>query len=223
MTKSYFIKQRIVFLFVSASIALASNTSEGKPIDLEDISEAEMRLLPRYCADTQGFKYGYKESPNYQRWEQMMGQTFWHLYHYCWSLLYMNRSNRAGIPNSKRQSQRELALGSYQYVIDNSPEDFVLLPEIYTKKGEVELLLKKISKANQSFSHARKLKPDYWPAYSHWAEYLISIGHKNDAFAIVKSGLRFSPRAKVLLEQYRLLGGKTSDIPTPSETSSPSE
>jgi len=223
MKKGYFFTGRVFFLFVLALIAVASKTSEGKPQDLQDISEAEMRVLPRYCADTQGFKYGYKGSPNYQYWESLMGPAFWHLHHYCWSLIQINRSNRAGTPNHRRLSLREAALGGYLYVINNSPDNFVLLPEIYTKKGEVELLLRKIQNANESFAHARKLKPDYWPAYSHWAEYLIRIGQKNDALSIVKSGLKFSPKAKVLLEQYRLLGGKPSDIPTPNETFSPTE
>jgi len=223
MTTHPFLTKRTICLLVLLSIAIATGTSQAKPIGLDNISDAEMRVLPRYCPDTQGFKYGYKESPNSRRWERMMGKAFWHLHHYCWSLIQMNRSNRSGTPRHMRLSLREAALGGYLYVINNSPDDFILLPEIFTRKGEVELLLKKISDANQSFARARKMKPDYWPAYSHWAEYLINNNKRSDALAIVKSGLAHSPSAKVLIAQYRLLGGEPSDIPKAAESSVPDE
>ena len=222
MTRHSSIKKRIIYPLALLS-AVAIGTSHAKPAGLDNISDAEMRLLPRYCPDTQGFKYGYKESPNSRHWEGMMGATFWHLHHYCWSLIQMNRSNRAGISRNKQLSLQEAALGGYLYVINNAPDDFILLPEIYTRKGEVELLLTKISNADQSFAKARQLKPDYWPAYSHWADYLITSGKRSDALAIVRSGLAHSPGAKVLLEQYRLLGGKPSDILKPAKTSEPNE
>ena len=45
----------------------------------------------------------------------------------------------------------------------------------------------------------------------------MNIGRRPEALKIVGSGLAYSPDAKVLLEQFRLLGGKASNIPKPAE------
>lgn len=195
----------LAFSLVFASFSPAS----AKPTN---VTEAEMRLLPRYCPDTQGFKYGYKAAPGHRHWENLMGESFWHMHHYCWALVNLNRSMKAGIPADKRRSMWENILNDYMYVINNTPPDFVMLPEILTRAGEVELLLKRPNNANALFQRARELKPDYWPAYSHWAEFLIKHGKRNDALEIVTAGLEHAPKAKVLLEQNRILGGKPPAI-----------
>lgn len=185
-----------------------------------DITEAEMNLLPKYCPYTQTFKNGspsYAPSPKASYWVAQMGSTFWAMHHYCWAQININRSRRAGVPAHERRQMWESARGDYGYVIENAAPDFILLPEIYTRIGEVELLLNHPEKANKAFAQARQLKPDYWPAYSHWAEFLMKIGRRPEALKVVGSGLQYSPSAKVLLEQFRILGGKSSDIPKPVE------
>ena len=139
------------------------------------------------------------------------------MHHYCWGQINMNRSQKAGIPAQTRKGFWESVRGDYGFVIAHVPPDFILLPEIFTRIGEVELLLTHPDKANEAFAKARELKPDYWPAYSHWAEFLMKIGRRPDALKMVTSGLEHSPGAKVLLEQFRVLGGKPSDIPKPIE------
>ena len=66
--------------------------------------------------------------------------------------------------------------------------------------------------ADKAFARARAIKPDYWPAYSQWAEYLMKIGKQAEAKQLVKAGLEQAPQARMLIEQYRLLGGKPSEI-----------
>lgn len=185
-----------------------------------DITEAEMNLLPKYCPYTQTFKNGspsYAPSPKASYWVAQMGGTFWAMHHYCWAQINMIRSRKAGVPAHERRQMWQSARGDYGYVIENAAPDFILLPEIYTRIGEVELLLNHPEKANNAFAQARQLKPDYWPAYSHWAEFLMKIGRIPEALKVVGSGLQYSPSAKVLLEQFRILGGKSSDIPKPVE------
>jgi len=191
----------LAFVLLVSSISPAS----AKPAN---VTEAEMKLLPRYCPDTQGFKYGYKASPRHRHWENLMGESFWHMHHYCWALVNFNRSMKAGIPADKRRSMWEDILNDYMYVINNTPPDFVMLPEVLTRAGEVELLLQRPNNANALFQRARALKPDYWPAYSRWVEFLIKTGKRNEALEIVTAGLEHAPKAKVLLEQQRILGGK---------------
>ena len=205
-----------MLLIVMSQSALAS-----KP---KNIEESEMKLAPAYCRDTQGFGYGdaySNTSPRAGHWVGLMGNSFWHMHHYCWARISFNRSQKAGIPAQARKALRESARGDYLYVISNSPRDFIMLPEIYTRLGEVELLLGQPNKANEAFARAREQKPDYWPAYSHWAEFLMKNGKRPEALKVVIAGLAYSPESKVLLELFRVLGGKTSDMPTPIRKAGP--
>jgi tetratricopeptide (TPR) repeat protein len=110
---------------------------------------------------------------------------------------------------------RESALGDFGYVVNNAPKDFILLPEVYTWIGRTEILLDNPRQAEVAFAKARELKADYWPAYSHWAEYLLAKGRRPDALKLVTAGLQQSPDARVLLELYKVLGGKASELPKP--------
>lgn len=204
-----------------ALMGLAGTAAANKP---DDITEAEMKLLPAYCVDTMGFNYGdayYNTSPRAGHWVALMGKTFWAMHHYCWAQINMSRSRRAGISPQLRQALWEGIRGDYGYVLKNATPGFIMLPEIYTRIGEVELLLGHPNKAGEAFGRARRLKPDYWPAYSHWAEFLMKIGRRPEAMKIVISGLENAPGAKVLLEQYRVLGGKAADLPKPLEKPQP--
>lgn len=191
----------IAFVLTPASVS-------AKP---ENVTDAELKMLPSYCPDTMWFPDRYKTSAS--RWVSVMGQNFSAMHHYCWALITTSRAQRAGVPTDTRFSMRMDAVNDYLYVINKSPSDFILLPEIYTKLGETELLLKQPNKANAAFSNARKLKPDYWPAYSQWVEYLIKTGKRSEALELVTLGLKHAPNAKVLREQYRLLGGKAAALP----------
>ncbi len=199
---------------------LIADEAAAKP---QNITDAEMALIPRYCPDTMGFNYGdayHNTSPNANKWVGLMGKGFWAVHHYCWALIDLQRASRHNISPQMRQGLLESVVSDCRYVVNNTQPDFILLPEILTRIGEVEIRLSHPDAADQAFSRARELKPDYWPAYSHWVEYLIKIGRRSEALKVVRSGLSFSPNAKVLLEQYRLLGGKRSDIPKPVEKKS---
>lgn len=208
----------LIALVFAALLAVPSPDAQaGKP---EDITESEMKLIPEYCPDTMGFGYGdayYNTSPRAAHWVALMGKGFWHMHHYCWARINMNRAQRAGVPMQTKIALWGSALGDYKYVINHVPRNFVMLPEVYTKLGEVELLLGQPNKAQEAFAIARKLRPDYWPAYSNWAEFLMNRGKRSEALKVVTAGLEYSPNAKVLLELFKLLGGKPSDIPPPRE------
>lgn len=188
---------------------------------LRDITDAEMALLPRYCVDTEVFKYGAKGSPNQSPraayWENLMGPGFWTLHHACMAKIGLMRSYRNGVTPELRKFLRESARADYVFVIENTRPDFILLPEIYTEIGKLELQLSRPGNAEKSFAQARKLKPDYWPAYSYWADHLIASGKKEYARELLKTGLEYSPQAKLLIESYKKVGGKLADI-TPRST-----
>lgn len=200
------------FLLATALICGSMTAAyAGKPPDLND---GEMALVPAYCADTQGFKYGnasFNRSPRANHWVGLMGPSFWDMHHYCWALLNMRRASMSSSAQT-RKGLWESAAGDIQYVIKNSAPNFVLLPEILVTLGGVCVQLSNVSCAYDSFGKARELKPDYWPAYSDWADVLIKSGQKNQAKTLVKTGLEHVPDSKVLRDQFRLLGGNFADI-----------
>ena len=177
-----------------------------------DRTENESRLLPRYCRDTMDIGKNYAIKRDY--WVGVMGKSFEHMHHYCWAQTNVLRSRKAGLTMQERIYLWGRAVNDYKYVTKNAEPNFILLPEIYTRIGEVEILRGNPADANKAFAQARQLKPDYWPAYSHWAEYLMNHGQRAEALKIVHSGLQQSPDAKVLLELLRILGGKPSGIPS---------
>lgn len=203
------VRKWIVLVPLAAWFGYASAT---KP---HNITDGEIALLPPYCPDTMGFKYGdaySNTSPRAKYWIAQMGQGFWAIHHHCWALANIRRA-RFMPPNSwARRGTLENARGDFEYVIGNTKPDFVLLPEVYTRLGEVELLLGNIAGGYSAYAQARQLKPDYWPAYSEWAEFLIRSNQKREAKALVELGLAHAPGAKVLADLYRSLGGNPSTV-----------
>ncbi len=204
----------VTFLHLLVTSTLISTpiiTRAGGP---EDITAEEMMLIPRYCSYAQGFpNHGHPEARN---WAARLGQESFHdIHHYCWGRINLLRATRSSTPRQLRDHLLATVISDYVYVIRNAErgyKNFVLLPEILTGKGQAELLLSRVQDANKSFAQARTMNPEYWPAYSAWAEFLMYAGKKAEARMLVKSGLEFSPNARTLRELYRLLGGDPSAI-----------
>lgn len=188
-----------------------------------NITDGELALLPPYCQDVQAIRYGNavdNPSPRAGHWVGVMGKHFWHMHHYCWGLIHIRRSQAPGVDATSRQGMISAAIGDYTYVIDNSPRDFVMAPEIRLRIGEAHLMLGQVWPAQEAFKAAREIKPDYWPAYTRWIDVLIRANQKGEAKALAAEGLRFSPQATELITRYRKLGGDPSTIvpavlPTP--------
>lgn len=182
---------------------------------LKDITDGELALLPPFCYDAQFIRYGDKisnRSPRASYWESLMGQSFWAIHHYCWAKINQRRIFAPGTDPKYRIGLLGGVIGDLGYVIKNSPPDFIMLPEIYSSLGEVELLRKNPAAANDHFSTARKLKPSYPPPYQMWSEYLVSIGKKDEAKAHLKTGLEHNSAAVSLQALYKKLGGDPSTI-----------
>jgi len=218
--------RRCRLLLIVAFTVLASHAGSALA-QPESITNVELKLLPEYCADTQTFNgYGmqpYNWSPNAPKWLSLMGQGFWSMHHYCWALIRLGRI-KMSTPPVIQKGLRQAALSDLGFVVQNSPPDFVMLPEIYTKIGEVELGLRKESDAQQAFEQARALKPDYWPAYSLWAQHLMIIGRRADARSVVEAGLAHAPNSKTLQSMYRDLGGDPAAVkqaPPPAQREPP--
>jgi len=206
-------RKRLAFFLAASMITVTPAAWADKPLHITD---AEMALLPPYCPDTQTFKYGGEasnESPNAPKWVALMGRSFWTMHHYCWALINLGRAQKPMMDANLRRAIRESAIGDMTFVIENSPPDFVMLPEIYTKMGEVLLLLKRPREARDAFDKARALKADYLPPYFHWGEYLRQAGQTAQAREVVTEGLSYSPDAKALQRLLITLGGDPASIP----------
>lgn len=182
----------------------------------DNITQLEVALLPEYCADAQTFNgWGdqvYNRSPNAPKWLALMGKGFWAMHHYCWALIRLGRI-KSNTPPIIVKGHRLAALGDLGFVIQNTPPDFIMLPEIYTKVGEVLLQLKRDGEADDAFMKARSLKPDYWPPYARWAEHLMVTGQKAKARETLEAGLAYVPTSTTLQSMYRELGGDPAHVP----------
>lgn len=199
------------YLLLGIAVFGLTQVHAGKP---QNLNEGEMALIPSYCPDTMGFKYGdstTNTSPKAKYWVGLMGLSFWHMHHYCWAMIHLKRVNLARTA-AERKALRESAVGDIVYVVRNSPANFVLLPEILTTLGGVQVQLGDIGGAYDSYLQARRLKPDYWPAYADWAEVLIKSGQRVEAKAVVKAGLEQASDLGALQELYRKLGGDPAEV-----------
>jgi hypothetical protein len=65
---------------------LAATASAQHP---ENITDGELALVPTFCRDAGGIRYGQahdaNRSPRAAYWVSLMGDGFWAMHHYCWA------------------------------------------------------------------------------------------------------------------------------------------
>jgi Flp pilus assembly protein TadD len=101
---------------------------------------------------------------------------------------------------AKTKQTRDFHLGSsineFNYVIERAPKDFVLLPEILTKKGENLIRLGNAPLGVKELEEAIQLKADYWPPYTALSDYYKDRRDLPKAREVLKQALSFAPNAK---------------------------
>lgn len=202
----------VVLATCTCALVVPAPATAAKP---DNPTAFEISQLPPYCVDTEWFagpKNSPRQSPKALQWEKMMGYGFWSLHHYCWGLVSLSRFHTSPLVGEARMFLVHQIISEYYYVLNNTPPDFILRPEVLLRLGEAELLRENYGGAYDAFIKARQLKPDYWPAYSKWAEVLIKAKKTADARKLIEEGLKYAPDAKVLLEMYRKLGGDLATI-----------
>jgi tetratricopeptide (TPR) repeat protein len=101
------------------------------------------------------------------------------------------------------------AINEFDYVIERSPRDFILLPEILTRKGMNMIQLGMGPQAVAQFEQAVELKPDYWPPYVSIADFYAGVGERAKAIEVLERGLKAAPDAAALIRRRAdLLAGK---------------
>jgi tetratricopeptide (TPR) repeat protein len=144
--------------------------------------------LPEYCRDAQGFgaRYGGSEETK-KVWYQRLGPEMMHIHHYCRGLLLIQRARGSRSP--ARARLYESSIGEIDYMIGRVNQNYVLLPEMLTRKGEALLNSKQFPAAEQVLHKAIELKPDYWPAYKYLAEAFIARKNLDAARDVLKQGV----------------------------------
>lgn len=171
-------------------------------------------MLPRYCIYTQSFREkvpGGDDAATIQGWYDKLGPTFHNMHHWCYGLMKTNRAILLSRTSQARQFYLNFSIVEYDYVIRSAPLDFVLLPEMLTKKAQNLILLEKGPIAVFELERAISLKSDYWPAYAYLSDYYKATGDKKKARAILEDGLSHVPDAPGL--QRRLAELDSANTP----------
>src|SRR5207253_11278845 len=117
---------------------------------------------------------------------------------YCVGLMKTNRAVLLSRDANTRRFYLQDAITEIDYVITRAPDDFLLMPEMLTRKGENLMLLGKGPLAVSEFERAIALKSDCWPPYAYLSDYYKESGNPKKARETLESGLSQVPDAKAL-------------------------
>lgn len=210
------IAKRVSMLIGALAVPLAAPSGAagqgipGYPDSILEFDAREVARLPPYCIYTAHFRENVPGGMNRdesQRWQTTLGDVFQTLHHYCWALMYLHRAKFLATDARTRDWNYSSAISDIDYVLNfvnaRGLHDFVLLPEILTKKGEALVGLGRGARALGVFERAIELKPDYWPPYAQISDYYKSIGELTKAREILQTGLTRSPQANGLQRRLR--------------------
>jgi len=181
----------------------------GYPPNVDAFDPREVALLPRYCIYTQTFRDripGGSDPTTIERWYAQLGQPFHAMHHYCYGLMKTNRAVLLTHDSSVKQFYLADAVTEFDYVIERAPPDFILLPEMLTKKGENLMLMGKGPLAVLAFEQAIEKKKDYWIAYVRLSDYYKETGDIRKARETLERGLAAAPDAQGLQRRLTELG-----------------
>jgi tetratricopeptide (TPR) repeat protein len=184
----------------------------GYPNNVREYDPREVALLPRYCIYTQEFRQripGGNNQAEINRWHLIMGDTFEAMHHYCWGLMKTNRAMLFARNKQTRMFYFGDAIDEFDFVIRRAKPDFVMLPEILTKKGDNLIRLGSGPRAIPELQRAIELKPDYWPPSAVMSDYYKATGDIKKAREVLEKALSFSPNAKALKTRLAELDGAT--------------
>src|SRR5262249_9416208 len=144
------------------------------------------------------------------------------MHHYCWGLMKTNRALLLAKDKRTKTFYLNDAISEFDYFLNRaSPSrDFVLLPEIFTKKGENLIKLGRGVEGVTELERAIEIKPDYWPPYADLSDYYEKTGNVAKARELLEKGLSFAPDAKALARRLaELESAKEKKKPSQREPS----
>jgi tetratricopeptide (TPR) repeat protein len=197
----------LISLQVIASLigSLGANGSYAQgPYDLQMLP-----VLPSYCRNAQGYRErvpGANNAEEIERWGKLMGASnFHHVHHYCIGLSNTHRALFKPLTKRERSAELQASIVEFDYLLTRATPDFVLLPEILTKRGENLLRLGRTPEAIPTLMRAIEIKADYWPPYAALGDHYKEMGQIQEARAWLEKGLAASPGATALQKRLREL------------------
>lgn len=187
-------RRGILILALSVCSLLNISSAQAQMV----MTDAEFNLLPAFCRHQSHVSQRHANVPRSIYWENVLGDSFSHVHHYCWALVNLGRSYRTGMAKAQRRTALISAAGDVNYVIERSHPDMPLLAEFHTTRGQALLLAGEAKEAEASFATARQIDPTYWRAYLIWAVALKQNGKNKEAAELVTKGLEHSPDSKAL-------------------------
>jgi tetratricopeptide (TPR) repeat protein len=175
---------------------------------VEAFDAREVAMLPPYCKHTFYFRDkvpGGGSAEQLARWRSVLGPPFENLHHYCLGIMKTNRAVLLARDAQVRQFYLNDSLHEFDFVIDRSPDSFILLPEILNKKGENLVRLNKGPQAVLQFERAVALRPDFWPPFANLSDYYKELGEVPKARESLERGLVGSPGATALTRRLKEL------------------
>ena len=169
--------------------------------DGQSYTQDELRALPRVCLAQRyihrRLRFPIVPEAERKQWAAKLGASYNHYHHYCVGLIFMRR---AAADASASDYNYRSAASNFQYVIRNASNQFVLLPEVYLRKGSALRFLGKHGAAATEFLNAIRLKSNYTPAYAALVELHVDLGDLESARDVLETGLRHAPDSKILAQ-----------------------
>ena len=206
---------RTVVLFVLGLVVLPAaaqiSIPPSYPALVTEYDAREVSSLPKYCIYTQSFRDrvpGGNDRQQIDYWYSVMGTTFHAMHHYCWGLMKINRALYLSRDTQTRRFYLNDSVNEFNYVLSNAPDDFILLPEILTKKGQSLVLAGRGSLGVIELERAIALKPDYWPPYLNLSDFYRDMGDLPKARSILQEAIAKAPEVKTLKDRLAELDKK---------------
>lgn len=158
---------RIVKSWVTAALGAALCLAVPAHAQVRDMKPEDVAGLPEYCPHTLTFvgQYGSKEGATY--WKSRFGDAAYAgMHHYCWALLHLRRAAAPRVSAVDKRGHYNAAVSDIDFLLRRTSDDFPLLPEVLTRRGEANMHLKRFTDAENDYRKAIFLRSDYWPAYA---------------------------------------------------------
>jgi tetratricopeptide (TPR) repeat protein len=177
------------------------------------IKPQEVTLLPEYCPYTITFTSQYGSREGTAQWMERLGPAFKSMHHYCWALIAMNRAKRVNATAMEKRHNYNSAVSDIDFVLRYAKEDFPLMPEILSRRGEALIKLKEFGRAETDLRKAIEIRVDYWPAYTRLAECFRAQGKRDAAIQTLKDGIPKVSDARMLQRLLAELEGSAQQSP----------
>lgn len=163
----------------------------------------ELARLPEYCQYMMGMPG--RETPQGRYYVSMLGKALDDIHHYCRGLRDIMFARTFALSPVHKQGLWDRAAGEVRYIIKTNPDTPVIMPEVHYRYGEIMLELGRLEEAQAAFEKSRALKPDYWPAYTMRADFLIRTKQPDQARAVIEQGLKHAPDSAELQQRISRL------------------